>query len=325
MVELLPAVLRPGMASAGTVVVATMEASGDRATLLSLRKRGREVPLGRSGPDEPGPVRLPGARRAILRVPAGTMLEREVTLPLSAEHVIRQVLTHEMDRLTPFSAADVVWGFTPGPRDRARGRISLRLFLVPRRAVASALDALGRLGIPVAALESGAGDSARRIALEGPLTGRERRARWVARGVAAACAGLAAAVVLVPIVRQAEALAAVNTRMEVARPRVEEAEALRRRIADARASRDGVAAQRNRSGYVLGALAALSDSLPDDTYLTELSLSRRVLLVRGQSAAAPRLITLLAQAPAFRNPSFTAPVTRNGQLDQFALQAEVAP
>ena len=325
MAGLLPRFLRPGAGDGHTALVATLDAPGNPAVVLSLRRRGREAVLCRAGPEEPPPARLPRSGPAVLRVPAGTVLEREVTLPLSAEHVLRQVLTLEMDRLTPFAAGDVVWGFRASARDRTRGRVSLRLFLVPRRAVAAALASLDRLGIAVGALECGAGEGARRITLERPATVRERRAKWVTSGLGAACAVLAVAVLLVPVVRQAEALSAAESRIEAVRPRVAEAEALRRRIADSRANRDGVAAQRARSGDVLGALAALTDSLPDDTYLTELSLSRRILLVRGQSAAAPRLITLLAGAPSFSNPAFTAPVTRNGQLDQFALQAEVAP
>ncbi|HYZ64615.1 MAG TPA: PilN domain-containing protein, partial [Acetobacteraceae bacterium] len=66
--------------------------------------------------------------------------------------------------------------------------------------------------------------------------------------------------------------------------------------------------------------------LPDDTYLYELSLRDRVLTVSGQSAAAARLIPLLAADPAVRNPAFAAPVTRNETTgaESFSIRAEIA-
>ena len=71
----------------------------------------------------------------------------------------------------------------------------------------------------------------------------------------------------------------------------------------------------------------MTELLPDDTFLSDLSLRQRRLTIGGQSAAAAKLIPGLAADPMFRNPGFTAPVTRSDQLkkDVFSLRAEVAP
>lgn len=311
--------------------IARQHGAGGDTLVVSLRRGGREAELGRFDPrlpDGPGRLRALAGRRSrapvTLRVPAEMLLEREVTLPLAAERDLDRVLGYEMDRLTPFQAGDVLWGRETLARDRARSRIVLRLLLVPRAPVTPILNWLERAGLPVSSVQAGTGELARLIRLQRTPTARERWERRLTAGAAAACLVLGLVAVAAPLVRQSAALADVEDRIGALRPLTAQADALRKRILDARASGDAIATQRNRSGDVLGALAVLTDILPDDTFLTELSFSQRKVSLRGQSAAAPRLIALLAADPAVRNPAFTAPVTRgDGGRDQFALQAEV--
>jgi general secretion pathway protein L len=67
--------------------------------------------------------------------------------------------------------------------------------------------------------------------------------------------------------------------------------------------------------------------LPDDTYLTELVQQQRKVTISGRSAAASRLIAILAAGDQLRNPTFTAPVTRieANHFEVFTISAEVAP
>ena len=99
-------------------------------------------------------------------------------------------------------------------------------------------------------------------------------------------------------------------------------DALRHRLAgDAGAA----AAARAHAGDTLQALATLTDLLPDDTYLTTLSLQHGKLRLEGQSAAATRLIGALSAEPHIRNPGFAAPVLRSDAgADVFAIEAEFA-
>jgi general secretion pathway protein L len=65
--------------------------------------------------------------------------------------------------------------------------------------------------------------------------------------------------------------------------------------------------------------------LPDDTYLTLLTITQRKLSISGRSASAARLIGALAANPALRNPTFAAPVVRdetNGG-EMFSIRVEV--
>jgi general secretion pathway protein L len=107
---------------------------------------------------------------------------------------------------------------------------------------------------------------------------------------------------------------------------VKQAETLRNEIARSAAGGDVIAAERARTGDALALIAGLTDALPDDTYLTDLSVRDGHLRLSGQSAAAAKLIPALAADTALRNPSFTAPVTRNDTLriDMFSIQVDAA-
>ena len=88
-----------------------------------------------------------------------------------------------------------------------------------------------------------------------------------------------------------------------------------------------MAAETRRLGDALGALAAVTEILPDDSYLTEFTMRERKLTLSGLSASAPKLISLLSGDPRIRNPAFTAPVTRaeTGHNDVFTIRAEALP
>ena len=82
--------------------------------------------------------------------------------------------------------------------------------------------------------------------------------------------------------------------------------------------------------HALRAIAALTEILPDDTWLTELTLRQRKLTMAGRSAGAARLIGLLSADPTIRDAAFAAPVTRaegtraeSGGVDAFSIRAEL--
>lgn len=298
--------------------------------LLTLRRRGRDALLGRFGMTDEGLARANRAlrrrpRRVILQLDAGALLERSVQLPLAAERDVDRVIGFEMDRLTPFTAADVVWQAVVMRRDQAQRQLLLRLSLVPRRALQPCLDLLVRAGLSPTLLEGSTPEGTqRRILLVAHAAHRSHRLVTVAAGLVAM---LAIAAVVTPFVMQWLAGDATERAIAALNPRVARVEALRKHLADRSAGSDALAAERARVGNVLQVLATVTDVMPDDTWLTELSLHQGKLNVAGQSPAAARLIPALAAEPTLRNPAFAAPVTRapDGHADLFVIRADLAP
>ena len=335
LLELMPERLSRLLAARSQAVVVTVEEEFGQplALAIALRRGRQQVRLGRFSLDAPGlreaRAALPRQRRrraVILRVHAAALLEREVVVPLAAERDPAGVLRYDMDRLTPFATDDVFWSWAVERRDEVRGNLHLRLSLVPKVRVQPLLAALGALGIAATELQSVAGtdQAAPRIAL---VPAQSAPGRWRRRAITAAataCAGLILAAIVTPFATQAGQRAAVEHRIDAMAPKVKLAEELRKRIAGAEASRDVLAAERERLGDPLVALAALTDLLPDDTYLSDFSFNARKLTFAGRSGGAARLIGVLSASSSVRNPVFSAPVTRteDGQ-SLFSIRADL--
>lgn len=305
---------------------------GSEAFTLSRRARGRNAPLGRYRRDAHGIAALRTAAAArrpgtavILELPPALLLEREVTMPVEAETALGAALGYEMDRLTPFTAAELYWSWSLLRRDRVRGQLHVRLSMIRRVALVQPLESLAAAGLsPDLLLAPGSGGAMREIALGGARAAARHRRRAV-RLAATSCAVLACAVAITPILANLHAIAAADDQIAGLAPRVAVVEALRRRIAVDRGGVDGFAAAAAQVGNPLQAIAALTDILPDDTWLTGLSLHQRVLTFSGQSAGAARLIPALSADPRLRNPSFVTPVTRADAAgtDLFSIRAEL--
>jgi general secretion pathway protein L len=281
-----------------------------------MRRGGSETrlsPLSFTGglPANPAP-RLPTA----LRLPAGMVLQRDVTLPLAAERDVASVIGFELDRLTPFDPDQVFWGVN-GVRRDPRG-LRLNLLVTLRAPVEQLLEALSRVQLKPAFLEAESG----RIALSAAAT-PGRRLGLVWWGV---CLALLILCLAIPVIRQQNAIADTAQQIAALQPAEQAALALRQTLAIASSGQAAVKAAQS-SGDALQMVAALTDALPDGTYLSDLTLKDGDLTIDGQSSNAAKLIAVLSGTQHFQNPSFSAPVTRaiNGSADLFSIRATVAP
>jgi general secretion pathway protein L len=305
-------------------------ADGVEAAQVSLRRSGHETPLGRFGLASGGLADLPSqsaGKPVVLQLAETDVLSKTISLPLSAERDLEQVLTFEMDRETPFSPEEIFWNHRIARRDRERGLMSVRLLLVPRASLAALLDALAKAGIIPKRAEIAAGPDR---GCDLPLDAERGRLhvsagkRWPA---VACCAALALAVIVTPFVRQSLALADLDAQVAAGQDAKAEIGRLRGQITQLTATVDLIDNERDKAGHPLVTLAALTNLLPDDTYLTELQQQQHRVTLSGGSAAASRLIGLLAASDQLRNPAFAAPVTRNEgtKSDLFTITAEVGP
>jgi general secretion pathway protein L len=258
---------------------------------------------------------------------AQSFLHRLTPVPAAAATHLDRWLRYEMDRLTPFSAEDVIYLHRVRSRDRSAGTLLVDVVLLPRAWVNDVLRHLESVSIRPIAIESpesspSDGALPRRIPLDrndGANRARERMAWSVGVG---ACAVLAAIVIALPLARQSLALADVADQLAALREPMRQVDALRQRIASGSAGTDRIAAARERGTAALRALGVLTDLIPDDTYLTSVSLRPDHLTIEGRSAAATKLIASMAAEPNLRNPAFAAPVMRgdNG-TEIFTIEA----
>jgi general secretion pathway protein L len=271
----------------------------------------------------------PGGVPPVLRLADTVVLSKTVSLPLAAERHLGQALAFEMERETPFSAEEIFWTHRVVNRDREHGQLSVQLCLVPRAQLATLIDALGRAGIVPKRAEID-GDAKRGVFLPLDGDGRngaargQRMVRWSALAL---CAGLAVAAVVTPFVQQSSTSAALDVAIAKHRSTVNDVEKLRREIERLSGSAELLDSERDKASRPLEVLAALTQLLPSDTYLTEFRQQQQKVMLSGRSGGASRLIGALAASDRLRNPSFAAPVTRIDAVpaEVFSITAEVAP
>jgi general secretion pathway protein L len=232
------------------------------------------------------------------------------------------MLRFELPRITPFKADDLFWRWDGRPRGGEKAQTDVVMTLVPKAAVAAALDALATVGMRPRFIETGPAGQPRLLAIQEEV-GRSP----LVRILASTCAGLAIIALVLPVTLQELAFYSTNGAIDDLQPIIRQVETLRRGIAANSAGQDVLTREMDRTGDLLQTLATVTQILPDDTYLTDFSLRDRQMTLAGRSAAAAKLISSLSADPAIRDAAFAAPVTRieGATTDLFSIRARIAP
>jgi general secretion pathway protein L len=272
--------------------------------------------------DLPTAARQRGRKPVILRPPAASVLTKHHSLPPVPAHQIHQMLRHELARITPFQAEDLFWTWTAQRRSGTQGRLSVTIAMVPRTTLQDSLAKLEQAGLAPDLLEVQVAD---RTVLLPPDHAVEQTSR-APPALLATAAALVIGMLLTPFAVQAIALYCANSAIATLEPAIARVSSLRARIGGRNSAEDLVAQEITRTGDVLQAMAEITRILPDDSWLTDLTLHERQLTLGGHSASAARLIADLSANPAIQGAAFAAPVTRarDTPADIFLIKAETA-
>ena len=262
-----------------------------------------------------------------LVLPASQGLRRPLLLPAAARERLREVLSFEIERQTPFAAADVIHdGRLLGVRED--GQLQVELVVVPRRALDAQTAQLGALAGSLAGVDLlDAEGRTLGVNLLPPAQRLQQRNPWrlwnLMLGVAAVLAlGFALAQVVDNRRAAADALEAeVATRSQQARGVSEQ----RQRLVDDVEGGAYLQRQRNGRASVIEVIDALSPRLPDGTYLEKFTIEGEQLTLLGLSNQAAALVGKLEGAPQWHAPALsgalqTDPRTR---MDRFTVIAQL--
>jgi general secretion pathway protein L len=320
--------------SARPADAAILDVVGETLTLLT-RTRGVTTSIAQSRIDEAGLRDLAQVMRAergmpsllVLRVPREVVLRKHLTLPIAARRELGHLLGFEIDRETPFARNEIYWSYAVGRQDPAHGRLDVELFIVPRRSADSLIELARRAGLMPAAIEV---DSDTADAIRIPLDDETQGVRpYVARPLipltAAGCV-LALAAIVAPFLYQEWSIVSADATIASLQGEAAEAAALRRSSDQLSRTVDFFKKENQRHGSALATLAAVTRSLPDDSYLTGLTLRGNRLTLSGLSPAAADLVGLFARSLLFREPSFDSPVVESegGDLETFTISVSLA-
>jgi general secretion pathway protein L len=255
-------------------------------------------------------------------------LVRPLELPARATEFIQGIVRQQIDRLTPWTAADAVFGCTV-PVAAGNGKIVTTIAATTRAATDPYVAGLAVLHPASMAIFTRAGETTPDLinVYEQQARGLLDRQR-LSRLLRLTLAGVAAAAVLAFV-----ADAFIGNYLDGRQTEINN-ELAARRIA-LRLDRNGtdlspvaaLARRKHETQASVIVLEELSRILPDNTYVTELHIDGNTLQVVGVTSDAPSLIRLMEQSQHFARATFFAPTTRSPSDpgDRFHIEAKLQP
>lgn len=277
------------------------------------------------------------APEVVIALAPRAVLRKRLTLPAAIEANLHQALAYDLDRHTPFKSDELYFDAAVVDRDPAHNTLQVELAAARRAIVDPMVQYAKSFGADVVRISidpPAATASSRLDLLPADRPERASRSRWqVAVPALLVIAAILAALVL-PVWQKREEAIALRQQSDQARQRAGVSDALRTEL-ERRVGEYNFALERK---YAFpGTVQALDDIthlLPDDTWLTQLELrsvrgkdGQRELTLRGESANAGRLVSLLEDSKLFTQAAPRSPTTKiqPGPGEIFDVGAQLKP
>lgn len=260
----------------------------------------------------------------VLVLPETVAIQSDLMLPGTAHRSLEQVLEVEIERLTPFKAADVAVARQIHPtRD---GQIRVNLTIVPHARIEEHVAPLRAAGIAIdhIIVDRARVDQAPELSLiAGPGGPTNRQVGWIQAVVTAA---LLFGAVISPFAVQEQRLRAYQTKLEELQPKVAAVTRLARELKALEVRWESTEAFSRSRVSMTALLEETTRALPDDTWLVRYQYEDARLMLEGRSSSATALVDLLNASRWLGDVRFRAPVTRDPATgaDRFRLSAAVS-
>ena len=284
---------------------------------------------------------LPGAGRGTpvtVALPPRTVLRKTLTLPLAVEENLRQAVGYDLDRHTPFKPDELYYDAHVVGRDTARGVLRVELATARRSVVDPLIRHAESWGASVAGVSADPPDAPAAEPMN--LLAPDRRpARmpfrrwqfWLPFGLLALFVIVAT---VLPVWQKREYAIALADLTDRARQQAAVSETLRAEIERQVADYNFALERKFTYPPAVQILDDVSRLMPDDTWLTQLELRtsrgkevQRELTLRGESANAGRLVTVLEDSRLFTQAAPRSPTTKiqPGPGEIFDVGAQLKP
>jgi len=316
-------------------IVLDENADGSFSARVAVAKDGSSLTpasfrLDHDAPQPPLPAdwkaALDGSRIEV-RLRSDHVVSRVLDFPSQASDFLDGMIRAQVDRLTPWSAADAAFGWG-APQPISNDRIEVAFSAT----AAAKVDPLVRMARMLGAAS---------VAVSAPAVGSDGAPQQVTlldrslRGLAGPAVPRLLRIALVSTAAAAAVCLLLNiyvggwlqSEQEDLQHRISQRRAALRLDTNGDTSGLGLLAKRKQTTpSSVMVLEAISRVLPDTTYVTELRIEGNKVQVVGLTQDAPSLIRLLEQSPQFTRATFFAPTTRaaNESAERFHVEANIS-
>lgn len=258
----------------------------------------------------------------------GRALTLSRSIPATDESLLAEEITRSLS-VVGWQSADVIWVSGDSPTDT--GQSTLQRLGVPvtppaytrraRRLLESHDGPVSASALLALAVAAGRGARPLELLPQALRPRRLTRPQALTAGMAAVTLVLIIAALLAPGYRENRRLAAVNAELARLGPETRAVEDILRALERKRRLLTTIDSLESGTVRPLPVLRDLTELLPNDAWLTTLSLDVKGVEMTGQAAAASSLIPILENSPWLERVEFASPVTRGRDREQFRIQA----
>jgi general secretion pathway protein L len=266
--------------------------------------------------------------RVEAQLPPDYVMVCPLDFPAQAGDFLDGMIRAQIDRLTPWTAGEAVFGWSP-PATAANERIEVTFAATSKSKVEPLLrfvqsQEAGSVAIYGTA-SIGEGELNRIKLLDKPLKGTMGSRVNVPSLLRGSLLALGAATAATLLIAAYLENSLQSEQSELQRQISQRRTALR---LDPNATGSGLgllAKRKQTTPSSVMVLEAISRALPDSTYATELRIEKDKIQVVGMTQDAPSLIKLMEQSPQFTRATFFAPTTRapNEPGERFHIEAHI--
>ena len=264
-----------------------------------------------------------------IELPAKKILRREISLPSSTEENLQNVVSFEMDRYTPFARDDVYFDVKVKKRRQQEQKIDVVLSVIKKSvldeaikfAAASEISILGTFAV----IDD---DQIENFAFikDQQHSSAKRAPSNLNKYLAILTLVLTVVALILPIAKNYLQAEQYNNELAEIQEQVNQVRQLQTRYKAIKQDVDFIDQQTSHSMQALDLLDELSRIVPDDTFLSRLVLeAASIVRVRGSSAAASKLISIIDSSDKFVDVRFVAPVTQNNKTgkENFTIEFQL--
>lgn len=260
---------------------------------------------------------------------ASQVLLRSMLLPAASEAHLNEVMAHEIDRQTPFTADQVCYQGRVVARDPIQKQLRAELVVLPNARLDAAIARLGPLAQGLAGVDAEGADGKLLGVNLLPMARRalqSDRSRMLDLSLAFLFVALVATAMIVALKQRQSVLSDYQQRVSDATDSARDVRKLRNQVMATTAAENFLANRRAHQPTTLELLADITRRLPDTTWLEKISVSDGNIVLIGQSQQASSLVGLLQTSSLIVTPALTGSVQtdpRSGR-ERFTLTAKVA-
>lgn len=273
----------------------------------------------------PNLVQIVRGSRVEIVLRSQRFLFRPLELPARAADFLDGIVRAQIDRLTPWSASEAVFGCSRPVAQGSEG-ITTQIAAAPRRLAMGYVEALSAFHPAAIAIATDAPEGGHIKVFEQKSRGAMDPARLSRTlQMVLALAAIAAVVGSVAAGYLADSLSAQESELD--RQITQRRAALRGNDGGERSPLALLERRKYETAASVIVLESLSRILPDHTYVTELHLVGNKIQIGGITRDAPSLIPLIEQSQHFTRATFYAPTTRSSSDpgERFHIEAQIEP